>query len=378
MILTNQLYFKKWKGKTIVWFKASNTYVIFEQFTAQLIQKLHTETPIDQIVKDCARQLKIPQKIAALFLIDLQKMLQNQTEKTVKDSNANFNKEALPNHFHSRKYYQFYKTTICIYYETNSIDLLIHPKFAHLELETNPKSALVYHLYQKNKQFVFAKNNRIIGSWSKIESHFFQGKVFMHILMDMYQKTERDWLAVFHASAIQDKKEAILLLGDSGNGKSTSLALLNAAGFESVADDFVPIDSKKKIHVYPAAISIKKTSYNTLAPLYPQLKKAQEYQLSNRSKTVRYLFPKNINYKKKYPCKALVFIKYDTKVDLELKVLSKTEALEQLVPDSWISSQKTNVAIFLDWFLAVPAYQLCYSNNLKMLNTITKIFNDEL
>ena len=49
-------------------------------------------------------------------------------------------------------------------------------------------------------------------------------------------------MGVFHASAVNYNDENILILGDSGNGKSTSLALLQAQGFQCIADDFVPID----------------------------------------------------------------------------------------------------------------------------------------
>ena len=72
-------------------------------------------------------------------------------------------------------------------------------------------------------------------------------------------------MGVFHASAINYKEDALLILGDSGNGKSTSLALLQAQGFHCIADDFVPVDVKKqKVYSFPAAISIKKSSLETL------------------------------------------------------------------------------------------------------------------
>ena len=108
-----------------------------------------------------------------------------------------------------------------------------------------------------------------IGHWNKRDTHLFEGKLSMQLLIDIYKKPETDWMGVFHASAISNGKESILLLGDSGNGKSTSLALLIANGFNCLADDFVPIDKNKNIYTYPAAISVKKNSVPTLIPFYP-------------------------------------------------------------------------------------------------------------
>jgi hypothetical protein len=163
-----------------------------------------------------------------------------------------------------------------------------------------------------------------------------------------------------------------------GNGKSTSLALLNANGFDCIADDFAPVDNNKFVHTYPAAISIKKKGIKTLLPFYPELENTAQHHLKKLNKIVRYLPPKNIDYDLKLKCKALVFIKYNPEVELEIKPVSKINAFQQLVPDSWISPIEENVEVFLDWFLDLPNYQLTYSNNQKMIETISKIFNDEL
>jgi serine kinase of HPr protein (carbohydrate metabolism regulator) len=53
-------------------------------------------------------------------------------------------------------------------------------------------------------------------------------------------------MGIFHASAVSNGEKSILLLDDSGNGKSTSLGLLQANGFTCLADDFIPINSYNK------------------------------------------------------------------------------------------------------------------------------------
>ena len=145
-----------------------------------------------------------------------------------------------------------------------------------------------------------------------------------------------------------------------------------------MADDFVPIDKNKNIYTYPAAISVKKNSVATLIPFYPQLKNTSEFHLKKRNTTVKYLAPQKIDYSQKTKCKALIFIKYNPKIELEINTKPQIEAFQQLVPDSWISPIEENVDIFLDWFLELPCYQLTYSNNKKMIDTVSKIFQNEL
>lgn len=170
-----------------------------------------------------------------------------------------------------------------------------------------------------------------------------------------------------------------MFLGDSGNGKSTSLALLQANGYTCLADDFVPIDiEKNEVFSFPASISIKKNSLKTLLPFYPELENSAEYHFKRLNKIVRYLEPKNSNFLAHLPCKDLVFIKYEKDSDISFSKISKIEAFQQLVPDSWLSPIKENSELFLDWFSNLNCYQITYSDNKKMINTVSKIFENEL
>ena len=201
----------------------------------------------------------------------------------------------------------------------------------------------------------------------------------MKLVEHIHQKSENEWMGVFHASAISNGKESMLFLGDSGNGKSTSLALLQANNFTCLADDFVPIDVKnQEVFSFPSAISIKKKSLETLLPIYPELGSSAEYNFKRLNKIVRYLTPNNSNYSSHLPCKALIFIKYKKDSDINIKKISNIDAFEQLVPDSWLSPIKQNAETFLKWFSKLPCYQLTYSNNEKMITTVSKIFNDDL
>jgi len=368
---------KEIEDKNIVWFKNSNSYLVFEPVVAKIISKIDAQTPVSEIEDWCFNKLKVPKEISTEFVNNIHEIYSKNTIPT-KDNEtkkASFN---VPTYFYSIKQYAINGYIFQMQFETEYHESKIHPVFAHLETDTSSNYNFNYQIFDSRNSIVFLKNNDFIGSWTKNEVHLFQGKLSMHLLIDMYNKPERDWLGVFHASAISNGKESLLFLGDSGNGKSTSLALLNANGYHSIADDFVPIDSHKNIYTYPAAISIKKNSVKTLLPFYPELEKAAEYHYKKLHKIVRYLPPQKNNYSQKLKCKALVFIKYNSDTELEVKSISKIDAFQQLIPDSWISPLEKNTTVFLDWFLELPCYQLTYSDTNKMLETVSKLFKDDL
>ncbi|WP_347174150.1 hypothetical protein [Polaribacter uvawellassae] len=373
----NKVVIKKIEGKEIVWFKNSNSYLVLEKIAADILLKINKNDSFESIETWALEKIDAPKKVIKKFIEDI--FLLYSTNNTLeKEVLQNSEAYKAPIKYYSERYYSIHNYIFKIQFETEFHLLKIHPTFAHLEIENQNKFHFNYKIFDKNESIVFLKNDAIIGKWNKNEAHVFEGKLSMHLLIDIYKKPETEWMGVFHASAISNRKESILFLGDSGNGKSTSLALLNANGFDCIADDFVPIDNEKNIFTYPAAISIKKKSFKTLLPFYPELENSAEYHFKKLHKTVRYLPPNNINYNLKLKCKALVFIKYNPNIELEINSISKVNAFQQLIPDSWISPLEKNVSTFLDWFLELPCYQLTYSNNTKMIKTVSKIFNDDL
>lgn len=249
----------------------------------------------------------------------------------------------------------------------------------HLEVLPQKNPSHTFTVFSQKHCIYFYVDNQFINAWNHKETHFFQGKFSMEFLQKIHQKEESQWLGVFHASAVSNGKKSILFLGDSGNGKSTSLALLQANGFTCLADDFVPVASKtREVYSFPAAISIKKNSLETLLPLYPQLENSAEYHFKGLNKIVRYLKPNNTDFLSHLPCKDLIFIKYEKNSALKYAKLSKAAAFQRLVPDSWLSPIKENAQLFLNWFASLNCYQITYSENEKMLETVSEIFNKDL
>ncbi|MFT6958962.1 MAG: hypothetical protein ACJA17_000046 [Polaribacter sp.] len=371
------LLYQTVEDKTIVWFGTRNKYLILEHTTADILKEISKGATVNEIAETLSKKLSVPLEESIDFVLELERKFYKE-EKIKKLEIANSYKNTKrPKDFEFIKYYKINDIVFKVSFLSEKEHSFIHPKFAHLVIDEVTDFKNDFEVFIKHNYIFLYVNNMFVGSWDNSNIHFFQGKFSMELIQKIHQKEENKWLGVFHASAVSNGKKSILFLGDSGNGKSTSLALLQANGFTCLADDFVPIDrDKKEVYSFPAAISIKKNSLETLLPLYPELENSAEYNFKRLNKIVRYLKPNNTDFLSHLPCEDLVFIKYEKESDLKFDKISKIEAFQQLVPDSWLSPIKENAQVFLDWFDTLNCYQITYSENKKMIASVTKIFNN--
>jgi hypothetical protein len=373
------ILYKVFEDKTISWFQNKNEYAVLENTTAVILKKLNKGIPINEIAKTLSDELDVPLEKSINFVLELEKKFFPQENSEKLEIANNYKNAERPKDFEFIKYYKINDIVFKISFLSDKELSFVHPKFAHLVIDEVPDFKNEFEVFINHNYIFLYVNNVFIGSWDNCNIHYFQGKFSMELIQKIHQKEENDWLGVFHASAISNGEKSMLFLGDSGNGKSTSLALLQANGFTCLADDFVPVDAKKQeVYSFPAAISIKKSSLETLLPIYPELETTAEYNFKRLNKIVRYLKPNNNDFLAHLPCHDLVFIKYEKDAKLTCKKISKIDAFQQLVPDSWLSPKKENAQIFLDWFEGLNCYQLTYSNNEEMIKTVTEIFNNDL
>ena len=364
--------------KTVLWSLKDNQYLVVESATALLVSKLSKGESLEDISRELSQELSLPIKESTDFVLDLKKRFIDIDSSRNFNNIEDFKSTAIPSMFGVEKFYKINELIIKACFESEEVCFLIHPKFEHLEVASQ-KHDFCFKTFTQNTRIFLAVEDTLIGSWPFDEIHYFQGKFSMQLIQKMHNMQEDKWLGVFHASAVSNKKNAMLFLGDSGNGKSTSLALLQAHGFDCIADDFVPVASHNQdIYSFPAAISVKKTSLDTLLPLYPELSDSKEYDFKVLQKIVRYLKPNNSDFSSHLPCKGLVFIKYIKDAPLSCKKITKVAAFQKLVPDSWLSPIQENAAIFLDWFDSLDCFKLTYSNNNEMVAQVSKLFKDEL
>lgn len=368
----NNFIYKEIEGKTIGWFKKSNEYLILEKVTADIISKLSKNNPVNEVAQFLAEQLNAPEEKAIDFVIDIQQQFFNKESKP--EIINDYRDTEIPESFEIIKYYKVNSQVFKVSFLSERELFFIHPKFSHLEIN----ETIAYHHFQVfiNHNYIFLYvDDKFIDSWSRNDVHYFQGKFSMEFIQKIHQKDEDKWLGIFHASALSNGKKSILFLGDSGNGKSTSLALLQNTGYTCLADDFVPMDAEKQeVYAFPAGISIKKNSIKTLLPIYPELATSAEYNFTRLNKIVRFLTPNNDNYEAHLPCKDIVFIKYEKDSELIFKSVSKLDAFQKLIPDSWLSPIAKNALSFLNWFSSLNCYELQYSNNEEMIAKVSKLF----
>ncbi len=373
------LLVKPLKNKSIVWFKNSNTYVLVAHETAQII-KHYLTYPNQLHLEWITARFNISIQDAEILLksvVVLVKQLNVSKKNTIQEDSI-LEASVVPK---TIKYYNINNTFFKVSYQTERLAFLIHPKFTHLETNTNTNHQHHFEVFFKDDKIVLNVNGNFVDSWSEENTHYFQGKFSMKLVEKLYNKSESDWLGVFHASALSDGNQNILFLGDSGNGKSTLAALLVAQGFTLFADDFVPVEaSTQQVHYFPAAISIKEKALEMLNPLFPQLKDAPQIDLKYIHKSVRYLVTPKLEdpFQTHLPCSKLVFVKYQKDTGIKLDKLSSEEAFEQLIPDSWLSPVSKNAQLFLDWFTTLTCYSLTYSDNEAMYKCVKKLYKDDV
>lgn len=374
---TLDLLFKPIEDKTIVWLGHKNEYLVLQNEAAYILKEIQQNKTIESIAEQISIKLNIPFEETKNFIEHLKE--DTLTKFTKKEQSEKTLQEELPKDFQFIKYYKINNLIFKVAFNDELELSYVHPKFAHLVIEKPKHINYTFSVFTKESNIYFYVDEEFIGGWTNKEIHFFQGKFSMELIQKIHNLKENEWLGVFHASAVSDGKKAMLFLGDSGNGKSTSLSLLQAHGFTCLADDFVPVDAKNQnVYSFPAAISIKKTSVPVLLPFYPELETSAEYHFKRLNKIVRYLQPNNSDYTTFLPCENLVFIKYEKDSDIQINEITKMAAFEQLVPDSWLSPIANNSKIFLDWFSNLKCYQITYSDNTKMVNTVAKLFANEL
>ncbi|APY07952.1 hypothetical protein BWZ20_06380 [Winogradskyella sp. J14-2] len=272
------------------------------------------------------------------------------------------------------KTYVFNDKAFQVNFDSELVEKTIHPSIAHLEIKEPITPHTTYNIYVENDQLCLFRNETLISMVPKRDYHLIQGKFAMELLSFAHSKEESDWLGTFHGSTIADGNHSILFIGASGKGKSTLCALLATKGFELVADDVSPmLASNFNIYHNPSAVSIKEGSFELLRPLIGDFDSFPNTVFNKTKGIIKYVPCKNpIN--DKYPCKAIIMVNYKKRSKTKLESISIKEALETLIPESWLSPNPFHAKQFLDWLSQTPVYKLTYSNTESVTREIANCF----
>ena len=354
---------------SIVWLKNSNKYIILNSKILELIKDKLSLSSKDFLL-EITESLNVSSSIAKKIDKDISELLLETKQiklKPVQEHTSKVKDCKMIQH------YYFNDTCVKICFDSEETKALIHPKYSHLAIANTKNCDVEYKIFNSDKKLVIFKNDQFVGSWDNTELHEFQGKFSMELMCSFYNKTEHDWMGVFHASTISKNNHSIMFTGDSGNGKSTLVSILMANGFNVIADDFTPILREDfKTYCFPSAISIKEKSYSLMEQIYPGLKNSKQYYISELKGAVKYLPP--TSKETSADCSSVVWVKYSQSSENSIKKISTQEALKKILPDTWISNKEVNAKAFLKWIKHTNFYELLYSDNEKLITTINTFY----
>ena len=355
-------------NECIVWLKRSNKYIVLDSKILELIKNKYSLSSKDFLV-EITKSLNVSSGIAKKIDKDIVDLLIETKEIELKPVQKYTSKVK---DCKLIQYYSFNDIILKICFDTIDTKSLIHPKYSHLAIDNTNNYDVEYKIFNSdNKLFIF-KNNQFVGSWKNTELHEFQGKFSMELICSFYNKTEHDWMGVFHASTISKDNRSIMFTGDSGNGKSTLVSVLMVNGFNVIADDFTPILREDfKTYCFPSAISIKEKSYSLMEQLHPGLINSKQYYISELKGAVKYLPPKS--QENSANCSSVVWVKYSEGSENTMNKVSIQDALKKFLPDAWISNKEANAKAFLKWINKTEFYELNYSSNQKAIKLVSSL-----
>ena len=274
--------------------------------------------------------------------------------------------------------YGFGNTSITIRFGSENVKDLIHPQWSHAELHRTSSISCHFHVFKVENSLYLLKDKIGIGHYPISEYHLLQGQFAVELINILYDQKESDWLATFHASTVCNENEAIMIIGDSGNGKSTLSAVLMASGIDVLSDDFTPLSGlNSEVYRFPSGISVKEGAFKVLAPLFPGFDQFPTHKSTSKRINIKYIAPIKsfetaINH---FPCKKIVYVKYDELAKSELKEIDTIKILPTLIPESWLSPLSSNSKLFLEWLKDLQCFELHYSDNAYAISQFKKLFN---
>ncbi|MBT8324316.1 MAG: hypothetical protein KJO96_03375 [Winogradskyella sp.] len=357
----------------VLWFEVSNSYsIVDEPFYANLQAYLKANT-----TQEFSESLNISHKQSEALQGQLDDYLH---QCTIPSTNPSINHKPLERSTNSESVnYHVNGKFIRVHYDTASVKRLIHPGIAHHHIAHSTTTPdVVFDIQLREDQLWLYDNERLITVVEKTDYHLIQGKFDMRLLCAIYNTEENDWAGTFHASTVSNGNAALLCIGSTGQGKSTLTALLAAHGFDLVADDVTPLRSSD-LHTYkvPKAVSIKQGAFHVLQGTIPNLESLPAYTFSTKKGATKYVHFNAQSSQTHYPCRTVILVNYKAKHDTELTPLSVAEALQMLIPDTWLSPLQENAEAFLNWIASIRCYQLTYSDFNAAKVIVTELLDED-
>lgn len=358
----------------LVWFNLSNKYVFLDTHLKNMFDIYFKSKNKDDFIQKLKNDT-IETESAITYFDDISNFLKDCNLPNIKHTFIPPN-TSLTSKTNITKQYIVDDLAISINYCSEKLMSFIHNSIAHLNTSDIINVRYAISILEDDNYFYLYLDNLFIEGFLKKEYHLLQGKLALIILNLIYSKDEHDWLGMFHASTVCNNNEAIMFVGDSGNGKSTFTALMVANGFKLVADDITPVLSNDfKTYFSPTGISIKEGSFKILKPYYKDFDLFPEFIYSTIKGKTKLLTSTNIFKKNQIKCNKIILVKYDAQAETSLIKVEPKKVLQTLIPDSWISPKDSNAKLFLDWINHLNFFELNYSNNDLAIKKVRKLLS---
>lgn len=367
------------EDNVILWFEKSNNYVITSKIQSDLITLyMNPDESRDSFVHYLYENMGMSNNDANAICNDIELFVGNLNISSDDDTQAIADTPNIPDG-NIRNSYAFYGKTININYESELIKSLIHPQIVHHNITPSNECDVLFDVFKSNNDLYLAKNGNIVGSYKTESFHFLQGRFALELTNSIHSTKIDNWIATFHASTISNGKEAVMIIGDSGNGKSTLSVLLMAHGFDILCDDFTPLyEDNMELHRYPAATSIKKGAFDALKQYVENIDKLKTHTSGPKKVNIKYV-PPILSYddlQSSFPCKNIVYVKFDANAKSSFKPVSPDKILQTLIPDSWVSPKEKHALKFMNWLKDINSFELRYSDNDFAISKFESLFKD--
>ncbi|HAQ18046.1 MAG TPA: hypothetical protein DCR40_02290 [Prolixibacteraceae bacterium] len=343
---------------------------ILEDWTGKL--------PEIQIIHNCANEFKLRIGDARRLVLKVTKQLQTLVSCYKEDKIVGVCHEAYPlpdQVTFSTKNYRINGKNLRFRYSDTDLEELIHPGFGYLENKISEAAAdHCFDLFYSGNQVFLQTDGQTTWACPDSKPEHFIGLVNMQLLNCLHNTTDAHWMGAVHASAVSASNGAVLFTAPSGSGKSTLAAMLMHQGYQVLSDDFSPVSvNHAKVYPFPEGLSVKNRSLQALQSCFPSLAETGD----SLPDDVREVFLPITNGELPAPArvKAIVFLQYDTTVDLELKKIPNLNAMDRFLQQLWLPPKPEVAASFMDWYFQIPCFSLKYSDTTKATESLSKLFN---
>ncbi|WP_323027629.1 hypothetical protein [Gelidibacter japonicus] len=361
----------------VLWFEASNQYLVISNSLKELVDVYLRSENEDDFHSQLRSSSTLSKHDSHTYYTEISELLRTVNRSPENELPKTSDLPRLEK-TDFKATYGFGNMSIAVNYCSLAIQNLIHPQWAHATVLEGEIASIVFDILQKDDHLYLFRNQTYIGHYSVTDYHLLQGQFALQLINSLYNKNESDWIATFHASTVCNDKEAIMIIGDSGNGKSTLAALLMANGLDVLADDFSPLSAKnQEVYRFPSGISVKEGAFSTLKPMFQDFEQFPIYTSTSKNVKIKYI-PPMADFGKAashFQCKKIVMVNYDANAKSEMKTIRIEKVLETLIPESWLSPLASNSKLFLDWLKEVSCYELTYSDNGIAVSQFKKLFD---